>query len=87
MGLSTSAEPTPQVMKGITDYVEENDVKYILFEELVSPRLAETLAEDAGIETLVFNPLEGLTDEQVTNGEDYISMMERNLTSLEKALQ
>jgi zinc transport system substrate-binding protein len=87
MGLSPDAEPTSQDMKEILDFVEEHDVKYILFEELVSPKLAETLADQAKIETIVFNPLEGLTEEQLEAGEDYISMMERNLTSLHKALQ
>lgn len=87
MGISPNAEPTPQDMKRITDFVKEKDIKYILFEELVSPKLAQTLADDAGIETLVFNPLEGLTNEQIEAGEDYISMMEINLTSIEKALQ
>lgn len=87
MGLSPSAEPTPQTMKQITDFVRENNIKYILFEELVSSRIAETLAQEAGIETLTFNPLEGLTEEQAEAGEDYFSMMRSNLTTLEKALQ
>jgi zinc transport system substrate-binding protein len=87
MGLSPEAEPTPQDLKNISNFIKEHDVKYILFEELVSPKLAKTLAEDLGIETVVLNPLEGLTEQQVKAGENYISMMERNLTSLKKALQ
>jgi zinc transport system substrate-binding protein len=62
-------------------------VKYIFFEELVSDKLAKTLAKDAGIETLVLNPLEGLTPEQVNAGEHYVSVMENNLQNLLKALQ
>jgi zinc transport system substrate-binding protein len=58
-----------------------------LFEELASPKLAETLARDAGIETLVFHPLEGLTPEQEERGEDYFSLMRANLETLRKALQ
>lgn len=87
MGISPESEPTPQDMKNIARYVEENQVKYILFEELASPRIAEILAQEAGVETLVFTPVEGLTEEQLGAGEDYFSVMKRNLTSLEKALQ
>ncbi len=87
MGLSPDAEPTAQDMKRISQFVRDYDVKYILFEELVSPRIAETLADNLNIETLVFNPVEGLTQAQMDAGETYFSMMERNLTSLQKALQ
>lgn len=87
MGLSPSAEPTPQTMKHITDFVRENNIRYILFEELVTSRIAETLASEAGIETLTFNPLEGLTEQQAQAGEDYFSIMHNNLTTLKKALQ
>lgn len=87
MGLTPDAEPTPQDLMVITDFIKENNVTYILFEELVSPKLARTLAEDLNIETLVFNPVEGLTEEQQASGEDYISVMQKNLVSLRKVIE
>jgi zinc transport system substrate-binding protein len=87
MGLSPEAEPTSKEIVEINKFVKENNVKYIFFEELVSDKLAKTLANDAKIETLVLNPLEGLTSEQVQAGENYITVMEKNLQNLLKALQ
>lgn len=87
MGLTPDAEPTAQTMKDIIHFIEEHQVKTIFFEELVSDRLAKTLARDAGIETSVLHPLEGLTQEQQERGEDYVSIMENNLNNLLKALQ
>ncbi|MFF2153750.1 metal ABC transporter solute-binding protein, Zn/Mn family [Paenibacillus chitinolyticus] len=87
MGLSPDAEPTAQDMKKMREYIGEHGIKYIFFEELVSDKLAKTLAKDAKVETLVLNPLEGLTEEQVKQGKDYISVMEENLKNLMKALQ
>lgn len=87
MGLSPDSEPTIQRMKEITEYAKEHEIKYILFEELVSPKLAETLAKTLDIETLVLNPIEGLTEEQEKANEDYFTIMEYNLTTIEKALQ
>lgn len=87
MGLAPDAEPTAQDMKDINDFVKANNVRYIFFEELVSDKLAQTLARDAKVETLVLNPLEGLTDEQAKAGDDYFSVMEKNLQNLVKALQ
>ena len=52
-------------------------------ERLVSPRLAETLADDLGVTTAVLDPIEGLSDE--TADEDYLSLMRENLSALEHA--
>ncbi|TNJ67479.1 zinc ABC transporter substrate-binding protein [Paenibacillus hemerocallicola] len=87
MGLSADSEPTAQDLKEINKFVRDNQVKYIFFEELVSDRMAKTLAKDAGIETLVLNPLEGLTQEQAKAGDNYVTVMENNLQNLLKALQ
>lgn len=87
MGLSPDAEPRAQDLKNIAKFVEEQGVKFIFFEELVSPELAQTLAREAKIDTLVLNPIEGLTPEQEARGEDFISLMEANLQNLMKALQ
>lgn len=87
MGLSPDAEPKAGDIKEISDFIKEHQVKYILFEELVKPEIAQMLANDLDIETLVFNPLEGLTLEQEKAKEDYFTLMERNLTTLKKALQ
>ncbi|MFF2482029.1 metal ABC transporter substrate-binding protein [Paenibacillus sp. NPDC058071] len=87
MGLSPDAEPRAQDLMKIAKFVKENKIPYIFFEELVSPALAETLASEAGVETLVLNPAEGLTPEQEKKGDNYITIMESNLQNLIQALQ
>ncbi|WP_241675068.1 metal ABC transporter solute-binding protein, Zn/Mn family [Paenibacillus luteus] len=87
MGLSPDAEPRAQDLLNIAKYVKANGVKYIFFEELVSDQLAKTLASEADVETMVLNPLEGLTPSQEKEGETYLSLMERNLQNLVQALQ
>jgi zinc transport system substrate-binding protein len=87
MGLSPEAEPRAQDLLDISRFVKEREIPYIFFEELVSERLANTLANEAGVDTLVLNPLEGLTPEQEKKGEDYFVLSERNLENLHKALR
>lgn len=87
MGLTADSEPTAQDLKKINAFVKEHQVKYIFFEELVSDKMAKTLAKDAGIKTLVLNPVEGLTDAQVKAGDNYVTIMEKNLQNLLQALQ
>lgn len=87
MGLSPDAEPRAQDLLEITKYVKEHGIKVIFFEELVSDRIAKTLASEAKVDTLVLNPIEGLTNEQEKAGENYFTLLERNLENLQKALQ
>ncbi|MCC3373366.1 metal ABC transporter solute-binding protein, Zn/Mn family [Cohnella sp. REN36] len=87
MGLSPDAEPRAQDLLKIAQFVKDNGVKTIFFEELVSDRIAKTLAQEANVGTMVLNPVEGLTSEEEKAGDDYVTLMERNLQNLLKALQ
>jgi zinc transport system substrate-binding protein len=44
------------------------------------------VAREAGVETAVLNPLEGLTEEEIDEGADYFSIMRENLAALRRAL-
>lgn len=87
MGLSPDAEPRAQDMLNLAKLVKEEGIRYIFFEELVSDKLAKTLADEAGVETLVLNPVEGLTEQQAKDDDDYFSLMQKNLQNLLLALQ
>jgi zinc transport system substrate-binding protein len=85
-GLSPQEEPSAAKMVEISKFAKEYNLKYIFFETLTSPRLAQVLADEVGASTLVLNPLEGLTQEEINAGKDYIVVMEENLAALKKAL-
>jgi zinc transport system substrate-binding protein len=85
-GLSPEAEPDPRRLADLTALVRREGVTTIFTEELVSPRVAETLAREAGVKTAVLNPLEGLTSAEQARGETYVSVMGRNLATLRTAL-
>ncbi len=86
MGLAPESEPTPAQLASIVRFAREKKVKYIFFETLVGPKLAETLAREVGARTLVFNPIEGLTPEEEAAGKGYVTLMEENLKNLRLAL-
>jgi zinc transport system substrate-binding protein len=85
-GLSPASEPDPRRIGELADEVRAAGVRTIFTEDLVSPELAETLAAEAGIGTAVLSPLEGLTEEQLEAGEDFMSVMRRNLETLRDGL-
>lgn len=86
-GISPEAEASPRALAEIVDVVRSLGLRYIFFETLVSPKVAETLAREVGAETLVFNPIEGLTDEERQAGKNYLSIMRENLNNLQTALR
>ncbi len=85
-GISPDADPSPARMTEIIDTAQQAGVKYIFFESLVSPRVSEVIAREAGAETLVLNPLGGITPEERQAGKDYLIVMEENLKHLSQAL-
>ena len=85
-GLAPDAEPSAQRLSELKDLVSQQGVTTIFTEDLVSPKVAETLAEEAGVQTAVLHTLEGLTDEELAAGDDYGSQMRENLSTLRSAL-
>ena len=84
-GLSPDAEPDPRRLAELTDLVRQRGVTTIFTEELVSPKVAETLAREAGVKTAVLHTIEGLESEGEA-GTDYFTLMRDNLAALREAL-
>jgi zinc transport system substrate-binding protein len=85
-GLSPEVEPTPRDLEQVVDEVRAVGATTVFFETLMSPRLAQTVAREAGVQTAVLNPIEGLTEKEAAAGGDYFSVMRENLAALRKAL-
>ena len=85
-GLSPDSEPDAARMAQIVDLVRAKGITTIFFEELVSPKVAQAIASETGAEAVELSPLEGLTQEDLAAGEDYVSVMRANLAKLQKAL-
>ncbi len=85
-GVYADKEPSPQKMADIVDFVKEHKVKVIFAEEILSPKVSEAIASEAGAEVKVLSPVESLSTEEVQNGDDYITVMKKNIEALKQAL-
>jgi zinc transport system substrate-binding protein len=81
-GLSPDAEPSARRLSDLAALVRSKGVTTVFSERLASPRVAETLASEAGVTTEVLDPLEGLA--KGSSG-DYLSVMRHNLQVLRAA--
>lgn len=82
-GLDPTAEPSPQRLAELADVVRAEQVSTVFAETLVSPDVAQTLADEAGVRVDTLDPIEGLSDE--TADDDYFSLMRANLDALVQA--
>ena len=85
-GLSPEAEPEPGQLRRVVDLVRARGVTTIYFETLVSPRIADTVARETGARTAVLDPIEGLTQDEEKRGENYFTLMRKDLRALEQGL-
>ena len=86
-GMAPDAEASAAEIAEFVDFVKDNDIKVIFSEELVDPRLAEVIAEEANAQVMLFSPLEALSKEEAGTNVSYIDKMEDNLDSLKVALE
>jgi zinc transport system substrate-binding protein len=85
-GLSPEEEPSAAKLAELSQLVKDKGIQYIFFESLVSPRLADTIATETGAKTLVFDPIEGLSDEDQQQGKNYLTVQRENLNNLRSSL-
>ncbi len=86
-GLSPDAEPDPARLGELAQLARDQGVTTVFTEETVSPRIAQTLARDAGgLRTEVLSPLESLTKRERDDKADYFTLMDANLGKIATAL-
>lgn len=85
-GTAPEAEPSPRELERLVDEVRSSGATTVFAEPLVSDRLAETVARETGATVATLDPVEGLSDERLAAGEDYLSVMRDNLVALRAAL-
>ncbi|RAV69104.1 zinc ABC transporter substrate-binding protein [Aerococcus loyolae] len=81
-GVSDDAEPSPQAMAGVIDYIKQNNLPVIYFQENTSSKLADTLAAETGVKVSSLNALESASSDQPISGDTYINLMRENLEHL-----
>ena len=86
-GISPNVEPSVKDMQNLISILKTKNIHYVTFETLSSARISQTIADEVGAQSLVLNPIEGLTTAENNNGEDYISLMNKNLQTLRTAME
>ena len=73
-------------MAFLTDKVEAEQIPVIFYLELSNGKIAEAIAECTGAQTACFYSGHAITADDLEAGEDYLSLMYRNVDTLKSAL-
>lgn len=81
-GCSTETEPSASKMSFLIDKAKETDAKVIYHIEFSTKKVAETIAEAVGADIRMLHSCHSLSDEDLTAGETYISIMRKNIQNM-----
>ena len=84
-GISSSDEPSQKELTSIAQLAEEEQLEFVIFEQTGTNRLGTIIQEYIHAEKRTIHNLETLTEEDIKNDENYISLMEKNLNVLDEA--
>lgn len=84
MGITNADSPTASELAKITDELKSKNIKVIFGEASESSSFSDAIASSLNIKRSSLNTIEALND--LTQNEDYISLMTSNLASLKEAL-
>lgn len=85
-GYAPDAEPSAQALAGLMDVLAEKEIDVIFYEELIDPRVARIIAEQAKVKIEVLHGAHNLNAEEMQAGWTYVSIMEDNIEKLKEAL-
>ncbi|WP_108672230.1 metal ABC transporter solute-binding protein, Zn/Mn family [Peribacillus acanthi] len=85
-GLSSTSEPSQKQLKEIIEIAKENNIHYVLFEQNINSKLADIVQKEIGAKPLTLHNLSVLTEKDIKNKQDYLTLMKQNLETLKQAL-
>jgi zinc transport system substrate-binding protein len=85
-GITSDSEPSASRMAALIRQIRSSGVKYLFAEELLSPRLTETIAKEAGVQVLALHGAHNLAKDEFSKGATFFDLMGANLERLQKGL-
>ncbi|PAV28659.1 adhesin [Virgibacillus profundi] len=83
-GLSSSSEPSQKELIEVINQANKYNLDYIIFEQNSSNRVTEIIQEEIDAEALTIHNLSVLTDDDIRQNNNYLSLMKDNLEVLDK---
>ena len=79
-------EPTPSDIQNVITAINQNHLKYVGYESLENPAISQSISSQTNATLIEMNPIEGLTTQEKAAGDNYISLMQQDITNIGLAL-
>ncbi len=86
-GVAANAEPSPARLLQLIKQLKATGLRHIFTEELVEPRIADTISRETGARVLLLHGAHNISRSDLAGGATFISLMEQNLHNLRLGLQ
>jgi len=83
---SPNSDPAPKDIKEMIDTIKSTKAKYIFYEEMLSPKIAEIASKECQVSLLMLNGAHNVSKDDLSAGITYIEIMRKNLENLKKGL-
>ena len=85
-GCSTETEPSTATIAYLINKIREENIPVVLYIELNNGKVANTIAEETDVVAMQIQSLHNVSKSDFENGETYVTLMNKNLDVLKKAL-
>ena len=85
-GFAPDTEPSLREITEIIKMMQKTRIKYIYYEELIEPRVAQTIAEETGAQMLLLHGAHNVSKKEMQDEVSFIKIMQDNLEQLKIGL-
>ncbi len=86
-GLSPDSEPTAKDLSALVEQIKRDKVKFIFYEELTSPKIAETIAAETGAKMLPLSAAHNVGRDEIKRGISFFDILRSDLVNLRTGLE
>ena len=85
--MSPDAEPTAKDLARLVEQIKKDKIQYVFYEELTSPKIAETIARETNAKLLLLNAAHNVTKDQLQRGVSFFEILRADLENLKIGLE
>ena len=74
--------PSDKTMEHIAQILRDHPAKHLIWETRPRRDIADRLEQQFGLQSVEFSPCESLGEKQLSQGQDYMSVMRQNLANI-----
>ena len=86
-GVAPDAEPTAKDLARLVEQIKKDKIHYVFYEELTSPKIAETIARETNAKLLLLNAAHNVTKDQLQRGVSFFEILRADLENLKIGLE